>query len=197
MADAANNVDNQRRRFLAIATAVTGVAGVGAVTVPFIASLTPSTRAKALGAPVEVPVGEMQFGEMVRVIWRGKVVYVVKRSAEMLASLQDNVPNLRDPDSKVVDQQPDYAANPTRSVREEFLVIEGVCTHLGCAPLPTFDVKPAEEWYGGFYCPCHGSKFDLAGRVFAGVPAQTNLVVPPYRFVSDNLILVGEDTGEA
>jgi ubiquinol-cytochrome c reductase iron-sulfur subunit len=194
---AADTVDTNRRHFLAIATAVTGVAGLGAFAVPFIASLQPSTRAKALGAPVEVPVGEMQSGEMVRVIWRGKVVYVLKRSDEMLARLPDNVPNLRDPDSTVADQQPAYAANATRSVREDFLVVEGVCTHLGCAPLSDFTVRPAEDWFGGFYCPCHGSKFDLAGRVFAGVPAQTNLVVPPYRFVRDDLILVGEDTGEA
>ena len=125
------------------------------------------------------------------------MIFVLRRSDEMLAQLPDNVPQLKDPDSENVEQQPEYAANPTRSVREEYLVIEGVCTHLGCAPLADFPVRPAEDWYGGFFCPCHGSKFDLAGRVFAGVPAQTNLRVPPYRFVRDDLIIIGQDTGAA
>ena len=195
--DAAKEVDNSRRHFLSVATGVAGAAGAVAFAVPFLSSLQPSARAQALGAPVEVPVGRMQAGEMVRVIWRGKVIFVLRRSDEMLAQLPDNVPQLRDPDSENVDQQPEYAANPTRSVREEYLVIEGVCTHLGCAPLADFPVRPAEDWYGGFFCPCHGSKFDLAGRVFAGVPAQTNLRVPPYRFVRDDLIIIGQDTGAA
>ncbi|MEM1173220.1 MAG: ubiquinol-cytochrome c reductase iron-sulfur subunit [Pseudomonadota bacterium] len=194
---AADNVDNNRRHFLSVATTVTGVAGVAMFTVPFISSLKPSMRAQAAGAPVEVPVGAMQPGEMLRVIWRGKVVFVLRRSEEMLARLADNVPNLRDPNSEVADQQPDYAVNETRSVRSEYLVIEGVCTHLGCAPITDFPVRPAEDWYGGFFCPCHGSKFDLAGRVFAGVPAQANLKVPPHRFVRDDLIIIGQDTGAA
>ncbi|MEM6514040.1 MAG: ubiquinol-cytochrome c reductase iron-sulfur subunit [Pseudomonadota bacterium] len=193
----ADNVDNNRRHFLGVATGVVGAAGAVMFVVPFIASLKPSMRAQAAGAPVEVPVGAMQPGELVRVIWRGKVVFVLKRSEEMLARLADNDANLRDPNSAEVAQQPDYAANATRSVRADFLVIEGVCTHLGCAPLADFPVRPAEEWYGGFFCPCHGSKFDLAGRVFAGVPAQTNLKVPPYRFVRDDLIIIGQDTGAA
>lgn len=195
--DAADQVDSSRRHFLTVATTVTGVAGAAMAAVPFISSLQPSVRAQALGAPVEVAVGSMQPGELVRVIWRGKVVFVLRRSEEMLSRLDDNIPNLRDPNSEVTDQQPDYAANATRSLREDFLVVEGVCTHLGCAPLADFPVRPAEDWYGGFFCPCHGSKFDLAGRVFKGVPAQTNLKIPPYRFVRDDLILVGEDTGAA
>ena len=195
--DAAEKVDNNRRHFLSVATTVTGVAGAAMFAVPFIASLKPSMRAQAAGAPVEVPIGAMQPGEMLRVIWRGKVVFVLRRSEEMLARLPENVPNLRDPDSAEADQQPEYAVNDTRSVRAEYLVIEGVCTHLGCAPITDFPVRPAEDWYGGFFCPCHGSKFDLAGRVFAGVPAQTNLKVPPYRFVRDDLIIIGQDTGAA
>ncbi len=195
--NAADKVDNNRRHFLSVATTVTGVAGAAMFAVPFISSLKPSMRAQAAGAPVEVPVGAMQPGEMLRVIWRGKVVFVLRRSEEMLSRLADNVPNLRDPNSEVADQQPDYAVNDTRSVRSEYLVIEGVCTHLGCAPITDFPVRPAEDWYGGFFCPCHGSKFDLAGRVFAGVPAQTNLKVPPHRFVRDDLIIIGQDTGAA
>ncbi len=195
--NAADNVDNNRRHFLSVATTVTGVAGAAMFAVPFISSLKPSMRAQAAGAPVEVPVGAMQPGEMLRVIWRGKVVFVLRRSEEMLSRLAENVPNLRDPNSEVAEQQPDYAVNDTRSVRTEYLVIEGVCTHLGCAPITDFPIRPAEDWYGGFFCPCHGSKFDLAGRVFAGVPAQTNLKVPPHRFVRDDLIIIGQDTGAA
>ncbi len=195
--DDTDQIDRNRRHFLSIATGVTGVAGAAFVAWPFLASLKPSARAQALGAPVEVAIGAMQPGEMVRVVWRGKVVYVLKRSEEMLASLSMNIGDLRDPNSEVVDQQPEYAANETRSLRPEFLVVEGVCTHLGCAPLQDFEVRPSEDWTGGFFCPCHGSKFDLAGRVWAGVPAPTNLVVPPPRFLHDDQSLIGQDTGEA
>ena len=190
-------VDNNRRHFIGIATGVVGAVGVVGVAVPFLASLKPSARAQALGAPVEVSVGAMQPGEMVRVVWRGKVVYVLKRSEDMLGRLDSNVDQLRDPDSEVAEQQPEYAVNATRSVRPGFLVVEGVCTHLGCAPLMDFEVRPEESWNGGFFCPCHGSRFDLAGRVYKGVPAPTNLVVPPHRFVRDDLILIGQDTGAA
>ena len=195
--DEMDRIDRNRRHFLTVATAVTGLAGVGLAAIPFLSSLKPSARAQALGAPVEVPVGALSEGEMVRVLWRGKLVYVLKRSDAMVASLGENVANLRDPDSEVVEQQPDYAANPTRSVRPDFLVVEGSCTHLGCAPIEDFEVRPSEEWNGGFFCPCHGSKFDLAGRVWQGVPAPTNLRVPPHRFVRDDLILIGQDTGAA
>jgi ubiquinol-cytochrome c reductase iron-sulfur subunit len=192
-----DDLDRNRRHFLTVATAVTGVAGAGLAAVPFISSLKPSARAQALGAPVEVPIGSMQPGEMLRVLWRGKLVFVLRRTEEMLSRLAEIGDVLRDPESAEVDQQPDYAVNETHSVRPEYLVVEGSCTHLGCAPIEDFDVRPAEEWGGGFFCPCHGSKFDLAGRVYKGVPAPTNLRVPPHRFVRDDLILIGQDSGAA
>ena len=195
--DDVDRLDRNRRHFLTVATAVTGLVGVGAAAIPFLASLKPSARAQALGAPVEVAIGAMQPGEMVRVLWRGKLVFVLRRSEEMLERLPATIDELRDPDSAVAEQQPDYAANEFRSVKPEFLVVEGSCTHLGCAPLEDFEVRPAENWGGGFFCPCHGSKFDLAGRVYKGVPAPTNLRIPPHRFVRDDLILIGQDTGAA
>ena len=192
-----DDLDKNRRHFLTVATLVTGAAGAAMATIPFLASLKPSARAQALGAPVEVPLDAIDPGQLVRVLWRGRLVFVLRRTEEMLARLPVVIDELRDPDSEVVDQQPEYAANATRSVKPEFLVIEGSCTHLGCAPLEDFEVRPAEGWEGGFFCPCHGSKFDLAGRVYKGVPAPTNLRVPPYRFVRDDLILIGQDTGGA
>jgi ubiquinol-cytochrome c reductase iron-sulfur subunit len=192
-----DDLDSNRRHFLAVATAVTGAVGVGAALVPFLSSLKPSARAQALGAPVQVELSAMQPGEMVRVIWRGRLVFVLRRSETMLATLAEMTDELRDPNSDVTEQQPDYAVNETRSVRPEYLVVEGSCTHLGCAPLEDFEPRPVEGWPGGFFCPCHGSKFDFAGRVFKGVPAPTNLRVPPYRFVRDDLILIGQDTGAA
>jgi ubiquinol-cytochrome c reductase iron-sulfur subunit len=195
--DDVDRIDRNRRHFLTVATVVTGAAGAGLAAIPFLSSLQPSARAQALGAPVEVPVGSLQPGEMVRVLWRGRLVFVLRRDADMLARLQESLDNLRDPNSEVAEQQPDYTVNETRSVKPEFLVVEGSCTHLGCAPLEDFEVRPSENWGGGFFCPCHGSKFDLAGRVFKGVPAPTNLRVPPHRFVRDDLILIGQDTGAA
>ncbi len=192
-----DDLDGNRRHFLTVATAVTGIVGAGLAAVPFISSLKPSSRAQALGAPVEVPIGSLQVGEMIRVLWRGKLVFILRRSEGMLEQLPKNTDKLADPDSTEIDQQPDYAVNGTRSVRPEYLVVEGSCTHLGCAPIEDFDVRPAEGWGGGFFCPCHGSKFDLAGRVFKRVPAPTNLRVPPHRFVRDDLILIGQDTGAA
>lgn len=191
-----DDVDRSRRHFLTVATAVAGGVGVVFAAVPFLSSLKPSARAQALGAPVEVSVGSLEPGEMVRVLWRGKPVWVLRRTDEMLSRLPKVDEFLRDPNS-VEDQQPKYAVNEYRSLKPEFLVVEGSCTHLGCAPLQKFEVKAAENWYGGFFCPCHGSKFDLAGRVYAGVPAPLNLKVPPYRFISDDVILVGADTGDA
>jgi ubiquinol-cytochrome c reductase iron-sulfur subunit len=193
--DDLDQIDRNRRHFLSIATAVTGLVGAGFAMYPFLASLKPSARAQALGAPVEVPIGMMEPGELVRVLWRGRLVFVLRRSEEMLSNLGDNLDRLRDPNSEVVEQQPEYAANATRSVRREFLVVEGSCTHLGCAPIEDFELRPAENWQGGFFCPCHGSKFDLAGRVYIGVPAPTNLRIPPHRFVRDDLVLIGQDTG--
>ena len=195
--DDVDRIDRNRRHFLTIATVVTGVAGAGLAAVPFLSSLKPSARAQALGAPVEVPLGSIQPGEMVRVLWRGKLVFVLRRDERMLATLPEVIGELRDPNSEVAEQQPDYTANDTRSVRPEWLVVEGSCTHLGCAPLEDFEPRPVEGWGGGFFCPCHGSKFDLAGRVYKGVPAPTNLRIPPHRFVRDDLILIGQDTGAA
>ncbi|HEY8520915.1 MAG TPA: ubiquinol-cytochrome c reductase iron-sulfur subunit [Gammaproteobacteria bacterium] len=186
-----------RRHFLTVATAVTGGAGVVAAAVPFIASLKPSARARALGAPVEIDVSKLEPGALLKVEWRGRPIYVLHRTQEMLATLDKDASLLRDPDSQE-STQPSYATNKHRSIRPTFLVVEGVCTHLGCAPIPRFEVAPPDlgpDWPGGFYCPCHGSRFDLAGRVFAGVPAPTNLVVPPYRYINDNTILIGSDTG--
>jgi len=195
--DDVDRIDRNRRHFLAVATAVTGAVGAGMVAVPFLSSLKPSARAQALGAPVEVPIGSMEPGEMVRVLWRGRLVFVLRRTEEMLQRLSENMDQLRDPDSAVLEQQPESSVNEYRSLKPEYLVVEGSCTHLGCAPLEDFEVRPHENWGGGFFCPCHGSKFDLAGRVFKGVPAPTNLRVPPHRFVRDDLILIGQDTGAA
>ncbi len=188
-----------RRHFLTVATVVTGGVGAIATAVPFVSSFKPSARAQALGAPVEQDVSKIEPGALLKVEWRGKPIYILRRTEEMLASLSKDEGELRDPDSEESDQ-PRYAMNEYRSVRPEFLVIEGVCTHLGCAPLPRFEVSPADlgpSWPGGFYCPCHGSKFDLAGRVFQGVPAPKNLPVPAYRFVNDTTILIGSDTGNS
>lgn len=188
-------LDRNRRHFLTMATAVTGGVGVAFAAVPFLSSLKPSARAQALGAPVEVAIGALEEGEMVRVVWRGRLVYVVRRGAQMLASLQKTPDLLRDPNSDVLEQQPEYAANETRSIKPEFLVVEGSCTHLGCAPMAQFEVGPSSDWFGGFFCPCHGSRFDLAGRVYKGVPAPTNLRVPPYRYINDDLIIIGDESG--
>lgn len=195
--DDVDRIDRNRRHFLTVATVVTGAVGAGFAAIPFLSSLQPSARAQALGAPVEVPIGSLQPGEMVRVLWRGRLVFVLRRDEGMLTRMRENLDQLADPNSEVVEQQPDYSANETRSVKPEFLVVEGSCTHLGCAPLEDFEVRPSENWGGGFFCPCHGSKFDLAGRVFKRVPAPTNLRVPPHRFVRDDLILIGQDTGAA
>ncbi len=187
-----------RRHFLTVATAVTGGVGVVAAAVPFVASFRPSARARALGAPVTIDVSKLEPGALLKVEWRGRPIYVLHRTEQMLATLE-RTDQLADPASNE-STQPSYAQNAHRSVRPSFLVVEGVCTHLGCAPLPRFEVAPADlgpDWPGGFYCPCHGSRFDLAGRVFAGVPAPTNLPVPPYRYVTDSTIMIGSDTGSA
>jgi len=186
-----------RRHFLTVATAVTGGVGVIGTAVPFIASFKPSARAQALGAPVEFDVSKLEVGALAKIEWRGHPIYIVHRSEAMLAELKKDESLLRDPKSES-SEQPSYAKNEHRSIRPAFLVLQGVCTHLGCAPLARFEVAPADlgpTWPGGFFCPCHGSKFDLAGRVFTGVPAPANLTVPPYRFINDNTILIGSDTG--
>ena len=188
-----------RRHFLTVATVVTGAAGAIATAVPFVASFKPSARAQALGAPVTVDISKLEPGAMTRVEWRGRAIFVVNRTEEMLGTLAKDVDRLKDPDSED-SVQPEDAKNDHRSVRPEFLVLEGVCTHLGCAPLDKFmpgDVTVSADWPGGFFCPCHGSKFDLSGRVFKDVPAPTNLSVPPYQFVSDTRILIGVEKGNA
>ncbi len=186
-----------RRHFLTVATSVAGAAGIGMAAVPFVASFQPNARARALGAPVEVDIGKLEDGAMVRVMWRGQPVWILRRTSEMLKRMYDSGAKLADPDSQV-ENQPSYARNEARSIKPEILILVGNCTHLGCAPIERFEIAPADlgdDWVGGFYCPCHGSKFDLAGRVYAGMPAPTNMVVPPYRYIGDNLILIGDDTG--
>ena len=188
-------VDNSKRRFLLIATSAAGGAAVAGIATPFIASFFPSERAKAAGASVEVDISKLEPGQKITIEWRGKPVWVVKRTPEMLALLAKNDPKLADPSSSV-DHQPAYAKNPTRSIKPEIWIAVGVCTHLGCSPTFRPELAPADlgsAWVGGFYCPCHGSKFDLAGRVFAGVPAPTNLIIPEHKYLTDTRLLVGED----
>ncbi len=186
---------DKTRRNLIVATSVAGgAAGLG-VAVPFAASMLPSERAKAAGAPVEIDISRIGPGELAVFEWRGKPVWVIRRTKEMLESLKTQAPRLTDPGSRS-SEQPKYAENEHRSAKPEVMVMEGVCTHLGCSPqLKSADAKAemGGDWAGGFYCPCHGSKFDFAGRVFRGAPAPTNLTVPPYTFLSDTTLLVGED----
>ena len=197
--DQTDEMDASRRRFLGIATGATGAVAGGLFLVPFLGSLKPSARAQALGAPVQINIGSLQVGQLVRAQWRGRTVYVVRRDEDMLERIQKMESQLADPQSEKSDQ-PEYATNEFRSVRPEVLVVFGQCTHLGCAPANRFDVQPDDlgaDWYGGFFCACHGSKFDMAGRVLAGVPAPTNLEIPPYRFIGENVVEVGTDTGVA
>ncbi|PYE33302.1 ubiquinol-cytochrome c reductase iron-sulfur subunit [Idiomarina fontislapidosi] len=191
-------VDKGRRRFLTVATGVVGGAGAVGVAVPFIASWNPSAKAKNAGAPVEVNIAKAEPGQMIRVKWRGKPVWVVRRSPEMLDGLKSHEDRLRDPNSEEP-QQPSYASNEYRAIKKEFFVAVGICTHLGCSPsyLPQEMGEHVEGVEAGFFCPCHGSSYDIAGRVFQGVPAPLNLVVPPHYYVDDNTILVGEDKGQA
>jgi ubiquinol-cytochrome c reductase iron-sulfur subunit len=187
-------VDKTRRNLVIATSIVGGAAGVGAA-IPFVASMWPSERAKAAGAPVEVDISRLAPGELGVYEWRGKPVWVMKRTQEMLAAIKQADAQVSDPQSKVK-QQPDYATNEFRSAKPELMVLVGVCTHLGCSPKEKAADAKAEmgaDWPGGFYCPCHGSKFDLAGRVFKGSPAPINLEVPPYEFVSDNTLVIGED----
>jgi ubiquinol-cytochrome c reductase iron-sulfur subunit len=191
--------NSNRRKFLTVATSVVGAVGVAGAAVPFIASWQPSERAKAAGADVEVDISGVQAGQLIRVMWRSKPVWVVRRTPEILAELSLVEDDLRDPNSEA-EQQPAYAQNAYRSIKEEYLVLVGICTHLGCSPQHLTDgafEEYAEGVANGFFCPCHGSKFDMAGRVFKNVPAGLNLVVPPYYFIDDNTILIGSDEGAA
>lgn len=190
-----DGVNHARRRFLTVATTGVGVVGAGFVATPFVGSWNPSAKAKAAGAPVKVNISKLESGQMVTEEWRGKPVYILRRTPEMLARLEQVKASVSDPES-ANSVQPDYCKNPHRSIKEEILVLVGLCTHLGCAPKNRFEVAPEDlgmDWVGGFFCPCHGSKFDLAGRVYKDVPAPTNLEVPPHRFESDDIIVIGED----
>lgn len=188
--------DLSRRHFLTVATAITGGVGIVAAAVPFVSSFEPSARAQALGAPVQADISKLELGSMMKLVWRGKPIYIVNRTKAMLATLSKDHDLLRDPNSDNSDQ-PSYAKNEYRSRRPEFLVMIGVCTHLGCAPLGRFQIGAASglgsDWPSGFYCPCHGSLYDISGRVFKDVPAPKNMAIPPYRFVNDTTIMVGSD----
>jgi ubiquinol-cytochrome c reductase iron-sulfur subunit len=193
-----DGVNKGRRRFLTAATSVVGAAGAVGVAVPFVASWNPSAKAKAAGAPVKANLGKIEPGQMVIVEWRGKPVYIVRRTPEILANLPKMNDKLRDPEA-LEPQQPEYVKGEVRSIpgHEEYVILLGLCTHLGCAPMFRPDVGAADlggaEWLGGFFCPCHGSKFDLAGRVLKGVPAPLNLEVPPHKYETDTVITIGVD----
>jgi ubiquinol-cytochrome c reductase iron-sulfur subunit len=190
-------VNTGRRRFLTAATSAVGVAGAVGIAVPFLGSWQPSAKARAAGAPVKADIGQLEPGEMVVVEWRGQPVYVVRRTDQQTEDLAKLNNDLKDPDS-LISQQPSYIEGIGRALRPDLLVIVGLCTHLGCAPKFRPEVGAADlggdEWLGGFFCPCHGSKFDLSGRVYKGVPANTNLIVPPYSFEGENVVVIGVDT---
>jgi len=189
--------DGSKRRFLLAATSIVGGVGAVAAAIPFVVSMTPSARARAAGAPVEVDISKLEPGMMVTVEWRGQPVWIVHRTKEML----DNLPKLND---RVADPessqplQPAYVGKETRSIKPEYLVLVGICSHLGCSPTEKLkigaDSGMGDDWPGGFYCPCHGSKFDVSGRVFKGMPAPVNLKVPPYTYLSDTRLLIGQDS---
>jgi len=193
---AESTVQDPKRRFLLAATTVVGGIGVVAATAPFLISLAPSERAKAAGAPVDIDIAKLEPGQKIDVEWRGKVVWVINRTPTMLASLPKMDARLLDPNSDS-SQQPTYCKNENRSIKPTVWVAVGICTHLGCSPTYRPEVAPMDlgaDWLGGFFCPCHQSKFDLAGRVFKGVPAPANLVIPPHKYLSDTRIVIGEDT---
>ena len=185
-----DDADNSRRRFLTAATVVVGAVGTVVAAVPFVASWSPSARAKTAGAPVEADISKLEPGQLIIVKWRGKPVWVVRRDEKALETLANVTDRLRDPDSEE-SIQPEYAQNEHRSRKPEYLIMEGICTHLGCSP--TYQREITADFQGGFFCPCHGSRFDFAGRVYQGVPAPTNLPIPPHYFINDGLILIGED----
>lgn len=198
MAD--NGVDKSRRTLLTIGASTIGAVGTVTTLWPFVSTMAPSARALAAGAPVEVDLSKLQPGEKIEVEWRRKPVWIVRRSAQMVDSLKKTESRLRDPAS-IDPQQPAFAQNEIRALKPEFLVLVGICTHLGCSPTFRPEIAPEDlgpNWVGGFYCPCHGSRFDLSGRVYQNVPANKNLEVPPYKFISENVVLIGEtDTEEA
>lgn len=191
-----DDIDLGRRRMLLAATVAVGGVGAAYVATPFILSMTPSARAKAAGAPVDVDVSKLELGQLMTVEWRGKPVWVLRRNESMLDDMKIRESELRDPGSDELSQQPHYAKNSHRSINPEYMVMVGICTHLGCSPTYRPEFAPPDlgpQWKGGFFCPCHGSVFDLAGRVFAGVPAPSNLVVPSHHFVTGTRIIIGVD----
>lgn len=192
---APNSVDQDKRNFLITATACTGAIGAAVAAVPFVGSMLPSERAKAAGAPVQVDISKIEPGSMITAEWRGKPVWIINRTDEMIADLARHDDKLSDPNSDVVSQQPSYCKNADRSIKPNLAVIVGICTHLGCSPTTKMQAggDMGESWTGGFFCPCHGSKFDLAGRVFKGSPAPINLVVPPHQYLNDTTLLIGVD----
>ncbi|MSR00278.1 MAG: ubiquinol-cytochrome c reductase iron-sulfur subunit [Gammaproteobacteria bacterium] len=193
--NSAEEVDNDRRKFLTTATAATGAVGVVFTLTPFIASWKPSERARAMGAPVEIDLSKLEPGQMMTATWRKQPIYIVRRTPELLAGLAKHDAELKDPKSEKSDQ-PDYTRNAMRAIKPEVLVLIGTCTHLGCLPKQHFEPGEAQlgaDWPGGFFCPCHGSRFDLAGRVFNGSPASVNLGIPPHSFASDTKLIIGLD----
>lgn len=188
-----DSIDEQRRCFLLTTVSILGGVGALCALTPLIASWMPSVKAEAEGAPVKVDLSKLEPGQQVTVAWRGKPVWIIRRTPDMLKHLDEDRARLRDPDSLAA-QQPAYAKNKYRSIKPEYLVLVGICTHLGCSPkYKPFEKELGPNWPGGFYCPCHGSTFDLAGRVFKSVPAPINLEVPPYRYISEHVIMIGEE----
>ncbi|MCQ8118914.1 ubiquinol-cytochrome c reductase iron-sulfur subunit [Methylomonas rosea] len=189
-------VDHSKRQFLTSALSVVGAVGAGYLAVPFLSQMQPSAKAMAAGAPVDVDISKMEPGQLIRVAWRGKPVWVLNRTPEVISTLATLDSKLADPVSNE-SLQPENSKNPLRSIKPEIFVAVGLCTHLGCSPTFRPEIAPNDlgpDWKGGFFCPCHGSWFDLAGRVYRGVPAPTNLEIPPYRYETDNLIVVGEES---
>lgn len=193
-------VDESKRQFLTSALTVVGAIGTGYLAIPFLAQMQPSVKAMAAGAPVEVDLSKMEPGQLLRVAWRGKPVWILNRTPTALETLKTMDSVLSDPNSNE-SIQPEFTKNPHRSIKPEIFVAIGLCTHLGCSPTFRPEIAPHDlgaDWKGGFFCPCHGSRFDLAGRVYSSVPAPTNLEIPPHRYLSDTLLLVGESgTGSA
>ena len=187
--------DPRRRKLLVRGAAAVGGLGTAALLAPMLSSMSPSARAVSAGAPVEADISKLAPGQLLTIEWRGKPVWVVHRTEQAIEGLDEGFERLADPDSSV-EQQPPYAQNVARAIKPAYLVVIGICTHLGCSPTYRPEIAPADlggDWNGGFFCPCHGSRFDLAGRVYAGMPAPTNLVVPPYRYADERLIVIGED----
>lgn len=194
-----DGVDTSKRQFLTVTASAVGAVGAGFMAVPFASSMSPSAKAQAAGASVEVDIGKLEPGQLIRVKWRGRPVWVLRRTEETLKDLASLDSQLRDPKSKE-SVQPKAAQNPTRAIKPEYFVTMGLCTHLGCVPTFRPELAPEDlgaDWKGGFFCPCHGSRFDLAGRVYQGVPAPTNLDIPPYRYLSDTRIIIGDSEAKA